>query len=274
MMRSLWSAASGMKAQQTSVDTIANNIANVNTVGFKSQSTQFKSLLYQTLRTETTTANGEAKPTSAQVGLGTRVASLNASFTQGAQTDVESNSAFCINGQGFFQVKGFDGETNYYTRNGDFTWAKSSTDGELVLSTSSGNTVMDREGETIKIPETAGSEAVVVGSDGAIAYRRPDGSIVSTGQYLALYQFPNPTGLQKVSSTMYAATDASGEMQAEWSVDGITQSTIAQGYLEGSNVNVADEMVNLIVSQRAYELNSKAITTTDTMLEQANNLKR
>lgn len=274
MMRSLWSAASGMKAQQTSVDTIAHNISNVNTVAYKSQSTQFKSLLYQTLREETTSANGEQKPTSAQVGLGTRVASINASFTQGAMTANSSMSALCINGNGFFQVMGANGTDRFYTRNGDFTWAVSEEEGQLTLSTNTGLQVLDRDGEVIHVPNNVSADSVTISSDGSVGYTNKDGTYTDTGKKIALFQFPNPTGLQKMANNLYSVTNASGAALPEWEGDNITPSTIAQGYLEGSNVNVADEMVNLIVSQRAYELNSKAITTSDTMLEQANNLKR
>lgn len=272
MMRSLWSAASGMKGQQIAVDTIANNIANVNTTAFKSQSTQFKTLLYQTLEATSTNGNGETKPTSAQVGLGTRVASLNANFTQGAMTAVESNTAFCINGDGFFAIQGEDGET-YYTRNGNFGWALDDT-GARVLTTPEGYKLLDRDGKAISIPAAAGTDGFTVGDDGECSYRDADGRYVKTGQYVALYQFGNRVGLEKLGENLYAETTASGEPMSEWNTQNITRSEIAQGYLEGSNVNVADEMVNLIVSQRAYELNSKAITTSDTMLEQANNLKR
>lgn len=272
MMRSLWSAASGMKGQQTAVDTIANNISNVNTTGYKTQSTQFKTLLYQTLEATSTNSDGETKPTSAQVGLGTRVASINTNFTQGAMTATESNTALCISGEGFFAVAGDDGET-YYTRNGNFTWALNAA-GNRVLTTAEGHEVLDQTGNPISIPNTAGTDGFTVASDGTCSYKDAEGNYVATGQTIALYQFANRVGLEKIGDNLYAESDASGAAQSEWNTAGITVSEIAQGYLEGSNVNVADEMVNLIIAQRAYEMNSKAITTSDTMLEQANNLKR
>ena len=129
MMRSLWTGAAGMKAQQTSVDTIANNLANVNTTGYKAQSTEFKSLLYQTLQTETTTSNGDPKPTTAQVGLGARVASLNSNFTQGAMLKSDNHMALCISGKGFYALRGADNEV-YYSRAGDFGWALDNVEGE------------------------------------------------------------------------------------------------------------------------------------------------
>lgn len=272
MVRSLWSAASGMRAQQTSVDTISNNIANVNTAGYKGQVTQFKTLLYQTLREETTTANGDPKPTSAQVGLGTRVASINTSFAQGSLLASDNTNALAIQGKGFFAVTGVDGET-YYTRQGDFNWSLAA-DGTRVLTTNEGLEVQDRTGARIELPDGASADSVSYGSGGEVAYRNADGEYVQTGQIIAMYQFPNPVGLEKVGSTLFGVTEASGEAVDDWDGAGVTPSTIAQGYLEGSNVNVADEMVNLIVAQRAYELNSKAITTSDSMLDTANNLKR
>ena len=272
MMRSLWTAASGMKSQQTNVDTIANNLANVNTTGYKSQSVQFKSLLYQTMQTETTSANGETKPTSAQVGLGTRVASINTSYTQGAQLASANNTALCINGEGFFAVQGADGGT-YYTRNGDFGWAIDDN-GARVLATANGNKVLDSNGNPIVLPETAGADSVAIGTAGQVAYKGADGNYILTGQSVGLYQFRNPGGLERMSNNLLAVTDASGAAMNEATVGGLTTSTISQGFLEGSNVNVADEMVNLIIAQRAYEMNSKAITTSDDMLQQANNLKR
>ena len=271
MMRSLWSAASGMKGQQVSVDTIANNLANVNTTAYKAQDTQFKTLLYQTMQATSTNAQGETKPTSAQIGLGTRVASINSNFTQGAQLANDSPTAMCIIGDGFFAVQ--DGDETHYTRNGDFTWALAA-DGTKILTTAEGYQVLDQAGAAITVPNTVEKGFTVNPEDGSISYQNPDGTYTATGQNIALYQFTNRVGLEKIGENLYDETDASGEPMGEWNTAGVIRSTIAQNYLEGSNVNVADEMVNLIISQRAYEMNSKAITTTDTMLEQANNLKR
>ena len=272
MMRALWSAASGMKGQQTAVDTIANNLANVNTTAFKSQSTQFKTLLYQTLQEESTNGDGDPRPTSAQVGLGTRVASLNSNFAQGAMTATEINTDFCVVGNGFFQVESEDGEV-YYTRDGNFTWAMNGNN-ERALCTSDGYYVLNTDGEAIIVPDEVGTDTFMVDSDGMIFYRDNEGNPVETNQRMALFQFANRVGLDHVGDNLYQPTAASGDPMGEWETDGLTASTINQGYVEGSNVNVADEMVNLIVAQRAYEMNSKAITTSDTMLEQANNLKR
>ena len=140
MMRSLWTAASGMIAQQSNVDTISHNLSNVNTTGYKSQRAEFKSLLYQNMQTRTTTANGENKPVPAQVGLGTRIASINSSYTQGAMQSTENDTDFAIDGDGFFAVRGDDGET-YYTRNGCFFWAMGPTG--TTLCNSDGSYVAD-----------------------------------------------------------------------------------------------------------------------------------
>ncbi len=260
-----------MKGQQTSVDTIANNLANVNTTGYKAQSTQFKTLLYQTLQSKSTNAEGQTKPTSAQVGLGTRVASINSSFTQGAQLANDSNTAMCIIGEGFFAVK--DGDETHYTRNGNFSWALAE-DGSKILTTPEGYQVLDQTGKAITVPKTVERGFKVNPDDGTISIQNADGTYTATGQAIALYQFTNRVGLDKIGENLYDETEASGEPMGEWNTADIIKSSVVQNYLEGSNVNVADEMVNLIIAQRAYEMNSKAITTSDTMLEQANNLKR
>jgi flagellar basal-body rod protein FlgG len=272
MMRALYTAATGMLAEQTNVDNIANNLSNVNTVGYKEEKTEFKSLLYQTIQTKTTTANGENKPIPAQTGLGTRVASTTSIFTDGALTASDLNTDFAISGDGFFSVRGADGET-YYTRAGNFTWSVAS-DNSVILTNANGYPVLDTTGKEIKLPNGVSSGNVEVSGDGSFGYKNAQGVYVSMNQSLGLTQFLNPNGLEKIGDNLYEVTDASGEAQNEATVTGLTKSTVRQGYLEASNVQVATEMVNLIIAQRAYQLNSKAITTSDEMLEQANNLKR
>lgn len=271
MMRALWSAASGMIAQQTNVDTISNNIANVNTTGYKSQRAEFKSLLYQNLQTRTTTANGENKPVPAQVGLGTRVAATNTFYTQGAMQASENDTDFAIEGDGFFAVRGEDGKV-YYTRNGSFNWSVSNNG--MTLCTSEGYPVLDSNGNEIRIPNGVTSGSMVISTDGAVGYRTTAGTYVAMNQTIGLYQFNNPAGLEKMSRSLLAQTAASGAALNEATANGLTKSVIHQNYLEGSNVQIADEMVNLIVAQRAYELNSKAIQASDEMLQQANSLRR
>lgn len=272
MVRSLWSAATGMNAQQTNVDTIANNLANVNTVGYKSQTAQFKSLLYQTLQTATTTANGDPKPTTSQVGLGVRNSSTNTSFRQGSLLSSDSNTSFAIEGNGFFAIKGSDGNT-YYTRNGDFTWAINSNR-EMMLTNQDGLPVLNTNGQNITVSGDRVASRITIGQDGTLYY--PDANNVpqSLGVTIGLSQFNNPGGLQRKGDTLWEATAASGQVMNESTNNNLTKSRIVQNYLEGSNVQVADEMVNLIVAQRAYEMNSKAITTSDEMMQTANNLKR
>ncbi len=271
MMRALWSAASGMIAQQTNVDTISNNLANVNTTGYKTQRAEFKSLLYQNLQTRTTTANGEDKPVDAQVGLGTRIAATNTFYTQGNMQASENDTDFAIEGKGFFSVRGDDGNT-YYTRNGSFFWAIGPRG--TTLCNSDGYPVLDSNGNEIVVPNGIPSSSMMISSDGTIGYRTAQGTYVPMNRTIGLYQFTNPAGLQKMSRSLLAVTAASGAAQNEATTNGLTRSIVHQNYLEGSNVQIADEMVNLIVAQRAYELNSKAIQASDEMLSQANNLRR
>jgi flagellar basal-body rod protein FlgG len=273
MVRSLWSAATGMNAQQTNVDTIANNLANVNSTGFKAQGAQFKSLLYQNLKSATTTANGNPKPTSSQVGLGVRTAALEQYFSQGSLLDNASDSAFAISGDGFFAYNDADGKP-VYTRNGDFVWAIGEGAGQIMLTTSDGNPILSSTNAPITLAGDYVSNKLTVGQDGTIYYPDADGVPKEVGFKIGLWQFQNPNGLERVGNSSWVQTGASGEPMNEANAANLKKSIIRQGYLEGSNVNVATEMVNLIVAQRAYEMNSTAITTTDSMMQTANQLKR
>lgn len=260
-----------MIAQQVNVDTIANNLANVNTHGYKTQVNEFKTLLYQTLQTKTTTANGERKPTSAQVGLGTRNSAISSVFTEGNMIASTKTTAFAIDGKGFFAVRGEDGNT-YYTRNGnlEFTLA---TNGNM-LATSDGLPVLDNQGRPIILSDEYILSRVTVTKDGEICYPDEQRNPQPLGITIGVYQFNNPNGLDRLADSLYAQTAASGQPINEFNNPNVEKSDIIQGYLEGSNVQVVDEMVNMIVAQRAYELNSKAITASDEMLQQANNLRR
>lgn len=271
MMRALYTAATGMLAQQTNLDNISNNLANVDTVGYKQEQTEFKSLLYQNIQTRTTSANGEQKPISAQVGLGTRVASNTSVFTQGPMLASEKNTDFAIVGDGFFAVRGADGET-YYTRAGNFTWSIGVNG--ITLANPDGYPVLDTAGNPIILPAGVTAESVEVSGRGEFGYRTEDGQYVAMNQTFGLFQFNNPAGLEKIGDNLLEVTEASGNALNENTTQGLIRSEVRQKYLEGSNVQVADEMVNMIIAQRAYQLNSKAITTSDEMLEQANNLKR
>lgn len=271
MVRSLWTAASGMIAQQTYVDTIANNLSNVNTTGYKTEVAEFKSLLYQNLQTRTTSANGASKPGSAQVGLGVRNSAVTSMFKQGSLLESNSNSAFAIEGNGFFAVRGQDGGT-CYTRNGNFIWA---VDGNnMTLTTTDGQYVLDTNGNKISVSNTYSTARLTITADGTVCYPDASNNPQPIGMQIGVFQFQNPSGLEKLDSSLYAASAASGPALNEATNANLAKSTLVQGYLEGSNVQVADEMVNMIVAQRAYEMNSKAIQTTDDMMSQANNLRR
>ncbi len=271
MVRSLWTAATGMIAQQTNLDTIANNLSNVNTTGYKTQVNEFKTLLYQTLQTKTTTANGEQKPTSAQVGLGTRNSAISSIFTEGNLINSDSETSFAIDGKGFFAVRGEDGNT-YYTRNGNlkFTLAANGN----MLANTDGLPVLDTNGQPIILSNDYVMSRITVTKDGELCYPGENERPQSIGRIIGLFQFNNPNGLAKLGDSLYEQTAASGQPINEAANPNVEKSSVLQFMLEGSNVQVADEMVNMIVAQRAYELNSKAIQASDEMLQQANNLRR
>ncbi|MBQ7925158.1 MAG: flagellar hook-basal body protein [Lachnospiraceae bacterium] len=271
MVRSLWTAATGMIAQQNNVDTIANNLANVNTMGYKTQVNEFKSLLYQNIQSRTTSANGEQKPSSAQVGLGVRNASISSIFTTGSFLASESPTSFAIDGKGFFSVRGADGKT-YYTRNGNFQFSLAERGN--MLATSEGLPVLDSTGKAIVLDEKYVVSKITITKDGEVCYPDENNNAQPIGIRIGVFQFNNPNGLEKLGDSLYEVTAASGQPINEANSNAVERSDVIQGYLEGSNVQVVDEMVNMIVAQRAYELNSKAITASDEMMQQANNLRR
>ncbi len=271
-MRALWTAASGMTAQQTNVDVIANNLSNVNTVGYKSESAQFKSLLYQTIQSKTTSANGETKPVGAQVGLGVRNSSIASNFTQGSLTTTGLATDFAIDGQGFFALQNVNGEM-VYTRNGSFNWSLGNGGG-VMLCSSEGYPVLDTYGMPIELTSEYQTSKLSIDADGNVCYPDENNNPQPIGYQIGLVQFQNPGGLERSSGSTFKVTNASGEPMMEVDYDDIQKSSVRQGYLEASNVQVVDEMVNMIVAQRAYEMNSKAIQAADEMLSQANNLRR
>lgn len=284
MMRSLFTAASGMIAQQTNVDVISNNLANVNSTGYKTSSAEFKSLLYQTLQSRSTSANGDYKPIPAQVGTGTRSASITTHFTQGALIDSSNTFAFGIEGEGLFGLMNPDGDT-IYTRNGNFGMALTS-DGGFMLSSSEGYPVVDADGFPIQFGADFDVNNLIITGDGGFYQREiteeidENGithqveNINDLGIRMGVFQFTNPSGLDSIGNSTYKETEASGIAMEESANPNLKRSKVCQGRLEASNVQVADEMVNLIIAQRAYEMNSKAIQTSDDMLGQANQLKR
>lgn len=271
MLRSLWTAATGMIGQQTNIDTIANNLANVNTQGYKTQVNEFKTLLYQTLQTETTSANGDLKPTSAQVGLGVRNSAITSIFREGNLYASESDTAFAIDGKGFFAVRGGDGNT-YYTRNGDMKFVLAANGS--MLSDSDGRPVLSTTGQPIILSNQYVLSNITVTKDGQLCYPDANKNPQPIGVAIGVFQFNNPNGLSKEGDSLYMQTAASGQALNEATTPNLQRSNILQKYLEGSNVQVVDEMVNMITAQRAYEMNSKAIIASDEMLQQANNLRR
>lgn len=276
MMRSLWTAASGMRAQQVNVDTIANNVANINTIGYKSQQASFKSLLYQNLQSKSTNNAGEEKPVAAEVGLGSRVAAITSTFTNGNLQATENPFCMALEGDGFFQIRTAGGELQY-TRDGGFIVSPAAQGN--MLCTTDGNAVLDAYGNQIILPNTQVATDLVVNEDGTIAFPDATGNPAiltdANGRPVrfGIYQFNNPAGLAKEGSNNFSVTVASGAAVAENGNATVQQTRVHQYYTEASNVDVAEEMVNLIVAQRAYEMNSKAIQTSDEMMQQANNLR-
>lgn len=262
MMRSLWSAASGMKGQQKQMDIVSHNLANVNTNGAKAQRAEFQDLLYQTLREGgAESGDGNMYPTPMQIGLGSRLSATTRIFTQGNVQTTDNPTDICIQGEGFFQIQLPDGTTGY-TRDGSFK-----LDANRRLVTTDGYPLTDN----IEFPQNTTLDSIVISSTGEVSYTA-DGASVNNGN-ITLARFLNPAGLTAIGKNLFQQSTASGEpLINNPGTDGT--GTLLQSCLEMSSVQIVDEMVNMIVSQRAYESNSKAITTSDSMLEIANGLKR
>lgn len=268
MMRSLWTAASGMIGEQSNLDVIANNLSNISTTGYKTQAANFKTLIYQNLQRKSTTTTGDPKPVGAQVGLGVRMAAVSADFTQGPLNASNGPFDFAIEGEGFFRVRLSDG-TIGYTRNGHFNM--SITENNIALTDSDGNPVLDMNGNAIELNRDYRPTDIGIDYFGNLTYPNANGNQQYLGIQIGLAYFPNAGGLEKASGSNYLQSDASGEPTVYTATD--LNSKIVSGYLEASNVHAADEMVNMIIAQRAYEMNSKAIIASDEMLQQANNLR-
>lgn len=267
MIRSLWSAASGMLAQQLNVDTISHNLANVNTIGFKRSRVEFEDLFYETIRPAgTTTVLGTTLPLGLEVGHGVRPVATQRIFSGGSLQRTDQPLDLAIQGDGFFMVDLGDGKIGY-TRNGAFH-----LDAEGRIVTSQGYPLLAAGGSgEIRIP--AGSTDISIGSNGQITVMEPGNSAPTDVAQIGLANFTNPAGLSARGETIFEPTPASGEPQmANPGEQGL--GTIAQGTLEMANVSVVEEMVNLIVAQRAYEINTKAVQSADEMLAQANQLRR
>lgn len=262
MSRALFTAATGMIAQQMNVDNIANNLANVNTTGFKKSKLEFQDLLYQQLRLAgATQAEGAQVPVELQIGYGTRPVATQRLFKQGNIVPTGNPMDVSIDGDGFLQLTLPDGSTAY-TRDGAL---KLSAEGSIV--TSDGYSLEPQ----ITIP--ADATAINISSNGEIAVLLPgDTDMQAVGQ-LETARFVNPAGLKSVGRNLFLETPASGNPNIG-TPDDQGFGKLSQGFLELSNVEVVDEMVSMIVAQRAYEINSKAIQTSEEMLSNANNLKR
>ncbi len=263
-MRALWTAASGMKAQQLNIDTISNNLSNVNTTGFKKHRVEFKDLLYEQLR-NTDFAEGEGKPVNLEIGHGVMPSATVRSFTQGSFEQTNNDLDLAIDGPGFFVVR--DAYDNlYFTRDGSFKL--SVEDEEATLVTSDGYYVQSDAGD-VELGEDI--EEISISADGIITVQRTGEDEADEVATLMLVKFPNPEGLESIGKNLYKETTASGEYIEAFEGEA---GEVLQGYLETSNVQVVEEMIKLITAQRAYEINSKAIQTSDEMLQMANNLRR
>lgn len=271
MMRSLYTAASGMKTQQMNVDTISNNLANVNTTGFKKERLEFKSLLYETMAKAGTDEQGNGRPVSLQVGHGVKPIGTVRSYTVGTIQKTDNPLDLAITGDGFFAVNDPSGG-QVYTKDGSFKIAL--VDDRQMLITSDGYQVLDINDEPIYFDANVDIKKISISSEGTFSYVTNDNEIVPMDGKIKVVQFRNANGLEAIGNNLLRATTSSGEAIAEEYDEDVAKSKIVQGSLEGSNVQVVEEMVNLIVAQRSYEVSSKAIQASDEMLSQANNLKR
>jgi flagellar basal-body rod protein FlgG len=263
MIRALYSAASGMTAQQLNVDNIANNLSNANTTGYKTRRAQFQDLLYQSMVQPGAAAGQQTVvPTGLQLGLGTRAASNEIIFTQGNFASTSNPLDVVIQGQGFFQVRKPDG-TLAYTRDGAFHLDKN---GSLV--TLDGDPIEP----AITLPQNA--QTVTIAQDGTVSYSQPGQSSVQQAGQIQLAGFQNPSGLNSIGRNLYLPTDASGSpiLANPGGQEGL--GTLLQGYTEQSNVSIVDEFINLIQAQRAYEANSKVVKAADEMYQQVNNINQ
>jgi flagellar basal-body rod protein FlgG len=261
MIRALYSAGTGMTAQQMNVDTIANNLANANTTGFKMRQMQFQDLLYQSFVQPGSSAGAQTLvPSGLQIGMGTRAASNEIIFTQGSFQETDNPLDLVIQGKGFFQVRVPTGETAY-TRDGSFQLDK---DGNVV--DASGNPLIPN----ITIPAQA--QSIAIGADGTVTYTQPGQTASQTAGQIQLANFTNPAGLNSVGNNLFKPTDASGDPTVGNPGGQEGLGSLLQGYVENSNVSVVQEFINMIVSQRAYEANTKVVKAADEMYQAVNNL--
>ncbi|MCG8502753.1 MAG: flagellar basal-body rod protein FlgG [Firmicutes bacterium] len=267
MMRALWTAGSGMMGQQLNVDVISNNLSNVNTTGYKKQRVEFKDLLYETL-SQASVLDGMGKPVSLQVGHGVTPTATVSTYTMGNLERTDNPLDIAIDGDGFLTVRDVNGDLAY-TRDGAFKI--SINDGEAILVTSDGYPVLD-EGDNEIFLTGININSLTINPDGSLTYIDEDEVVQPLGQSLKLVRFQNREGLIRDGSNFLRESSASGEPMLEADLE--NRSRIMQNFLESSNVQVVEEMIKLIVAQRAYEVNSKSVQTADDMLGMANNLRR
>lgn len=258
-MRALFTAATGMTAQQQRIDNIANNLSNVSTNGFKKARETFEDLVYQDLPVGSSSLQNQ-RPTSLQVGTGTRLVAMNRDFSTGDLAYSGGEFDLAIGGRGFFVVEDING-VQRYTRDGRF---HRNFNGEMV------NGAGLRMSPSIFIPEDA--ERVVVDEDGTVQVQFKDETDLSVVGQIQLAEFVNPTGLRSMGGNLYQATPESGQPLLMNPNEGFVN--IQQGFIESSNVDVAEELINMIVAQRSFELTSKVVETSDQMLQTVNSLKR
>jgi flagellar basal-body rod protein FlgG len=262
MIRSLWTAATGMQAQSTNVDVIANNIANVNTIGFKKSRIDFQDLLYDTLRAPGVASSESTEvPGGIQLGHGTRVVAVTKIFTPGEYQNTKNQLDLAIVGDGFFKITTPDGETAY-SRAGNFSL---NSEGQIVTPD---GFLLEPE---ITIP--IDTVSISVGMDGTVSVLQAGENQQTQVGTIELARFVNPSGLRSIGKNLFIPSDASGdEIAGTAGTNGL--GSVEQGFVEMSNVSVVDEMVDMITAQRAYELNSKIVQVSDEMLSMANNVKR
>ncbi len=263
MLRAMFSAATGMVAQQTNIDTIANNLANVQTTGFKRSRATFQDLLYETIRLPgTQTSAGITTPEGIQIGHGTRLSAVSKNFAPGSFIQTGNRYDLAIEGDGFFEVTLADG-SQAFTRDGSF---RINSQGQL----------MTVDGYLLEPAITVSDDAseVSIGADGTVSILEPGSTTPTTQGPIQLVRFANPAGLDaRLGSGLFIESDASGApTPSNPGEDGA--GLLRQRFLENSNVQVVEEIINLIVAQRAYEANSKVIQTSDEMLQVANNVRR
>mgnify|MGYP005853421535 CR=1 FL=1 len=279
MMRSLFIASSGMLAQQMNIDVIANNLANVNTTGFKKSRVDFQSLLYQSIRRPVASENGFFNPTGTEIGCGVRVAGTLSDFEQGIAQETGNDLDLCLEGRGFFMVALPDGRVGF-TRDGAF---RIDSEGYLVNSSgfrvlssrgnAAGGTSLSAGGKTMKyIKPDTDNNTISISMDGTISTEKVAGDS-SGAPVLELAVFTNPAALESAGSNIYVANDVCGETTIDQPGNN-GMGFVRSGFLEASNVKIVEEMVKMIIAQRAYEINSKSVTTSDEIIGMTNNLKR